>query len=128
MDYRKIFGCNKCSKYFNDECSVKSAFDYNDPSTCPFLCCPLYELNYDLIIPKSGSFYILEVDGVLYTPTFADLETSEYYNLRKCEVYAENELTHLALDMQYPYRMNREKTYVINTGVLMHIDVTHIKK
>lgn len=128
MDYRKIFSCNKCSKYFKNECAVKERFENGNPSTSPFLCCPFYEFNYNLIIPNSGNFYIFDNGGVLYTPIFADLETSKFFDLRKCEVYYENNLTHLVLDMSYPYLLRREKTDIITNGTLIRIDEAHIKK
>lgn len=80
------------------------------------------------MIPKSGDFYILEDDGVLYTPIFADLETSDFFNLRKCEVYSENNLMHITLDLSYIYVIRKSKQYAIENSSLKHIDTKSIIK
>ena len=109
MNYIAVFQCKKCSNIRNDnKCRVSNRFDDNDPSTCPFLCCPFFRFNYELIIPKSGDFYMFESDGILYTPIFADLEESEYFDLRKCEVSSKNGLTHLSLNMSYCYDLRKK--------------------
>ncbi len=126
MDYRKLLGCGKCSNYTNNDCIVKSKFDDDDPSTCPFLCCPFFRFNYDIIIPKSGDLYIYEEDGIFFTPVFPDYETSDYFDLRKCEIYSENNKIHLNLDMHYLYILRKEKQFVIENCKLIHIDTTAI--
>ena len=129
MNYMAIFECKKCSNFRNDnKCRVSGGFDNGDPSTCPFLCCPFFSFNYELMIPKSGDFYIVESDGILYTPIFADLEESEFFDLRKCDVSSKNGLTHLSLDLKYCYVLHKKKQDVIENSSIMHIDSTSIHK
>lgn len=117
-----MFDCRKCSKFsIENECLNKGAFDDNDPSTCPFMYCPFFSFNYDLMIPRNGDFYIIEEDGVLYTPIFAELETSNYFDLRKCKVYSKNGLMHLILNLSYINVQHKSKQYVIENGSLKHI-------
>lgn len=129
MNYQELYGCLKCDNIDeNDECKRKNAFDDNDPSTSPFLHCPFFVFNYDLIIPKSGDFYIFESNGVLYTPIFLNLETTDSIQLRKCEIFTNNNMNHLILDLKYPFIIDRKKQLIIDNCPIVHIDTTTIIK
>lgn len=127
MKYQLLFGCHKCSNLDErGECNRKDAFDDGDPSTNPFLHCPCFSFNYDLMIPKKGEFYILESQQGVYTPIYWDTETISLIQMRKCELINENGINKLILDMKYPYVITKERDFIINNATKIYIDSTSI--
>lgn len=127
MDYQKLFGCIKCNNINSEgDCTRKDSFDGNNPSTSPFLRCPFFRFNYDLMIPHNGDFYILNSNGVLFTPIYWDIDMSNYLQLRKCEILTANKCNHLVLDMRYPHLMIKDREYIIGNGSIVHIEKTSI--
>ena len=129
MDYKNIFGCVECENMNSQgECKRKNSFDNDDPSTCPFLYCPFFRFNYELMIPEKGNFYILydNVHEILYTPIYWDIEPSEYLTLRKCEIHEVGSCKHLVLDMTYPYCLSKDREYIISNSSVVYIDQSAI--
>lgn len=127
MEYQEQFGCPKCNNLSSEgECVRKDSFDNDDPSTNPFLYCPFFSFNYDLMVPQNGDIYILNSNGVLYTPIYWNIDLKRLIQLRKCEIYTENNTNCLVLDMKYPFVMDKERKDIIDNSTIVHIDQTLI--
>lgn len=108
------------------ECNSKNSFDNDDPSTCIFIYCPFFSVNYEFMIPEKGNFYILNLDEVLYTPIYWAVEPRKYIQLRKCETHEVGSGKHLAFDMKYPYLLSKDREYIISNSSVVYIDKSAI--
>lgn len=78
------------------------------------------------MIPKKGDFYILNYDGVLYTPIYWDVDTMKYLQFRRCEIHMVGSCKHIVVDMKYPYVLNKDREYIISNSSIIHIDQSTI--